>query len=425
MLLFKHTILLSLCLISFFNCGAIGNNDRLHDQVFDPAIKTVQFGNFTSMGGDAIMLLGGTDFLSLSFDKMGTEKQNFRYTIKHCNSDWTLSNLIQTQYIDGMFTDDIMNVSYSSHTYKNYVHYALDFPSQSVKPKISGNYLLVVYLENVDEPSFIKRFYVYENMATVNLTPKRPTHATEADTKQEIDFSVRLDFLNVPDPFNDLKVVLKQNWRWDNEIYGLKPQYVRDKELSYDYDEENLFDAGTEFRPFDIRNTKYRSIGVRFFSFDTAVVANLYPDDDRSYLAFTKNIDQDGKYVIQTKQGNSNETEGDYIWVHFSFRPAYGDQNINDLYVFGALTNWNVDENFKMIYNSINNIYECYALVKQGFYDYQYISVSETGIVSSTKYEGSHWETENYYTALVYYRSRDLDADKLVGVMRSSFNGLR
>ncbi len=54
--------------------------------------------------------------------------------------------------------------------------------------------------------------------------------------------------------------------------------------------------------------------------------------------------------------------------------------------------------------------------LKQGVYDYEYIWVdARTGIRSDIPMEGTHFETENDYQLMVYYRPVNGRWDELVG----------
>jgi hypothetical protein len=66
-----------------------------------------------------------------------------------------------------------------------------------------------------------------------------------------------------------------------------------------------------------------------------------------------------------------------------------------------------------MSYNSGKGVYELSLYLKQGFYNYQYFVDSPQ--LSSDYFEGSHFETENVYEVLVYYRPFRPNADLLVG----------
>ena len=67
-----------------------------------------------------------------------------------------------------------------------------------------------------------------------------------------------------------------------------------------------------------------------------------------------------------------------------------------------------------MVYNRSNSSYEATSVIlKQGWYDYQYFVESKT--LPTYYFEGSHFQTENYYDVLVYHRSLQPMADLLVG----------
>jgi hypothetical protein len=207
--------------------------------------------------------------------------------------------------------------------------------------------------------------------------------------------------------------VLRQNWRHDNEIRDLKPTYVNDKSLIYNYEEGNLFEAGNEFRAFDTRDFHYKGTGVRLFKLDSIYYTTLLTDEDRSYNTYTSYPDLDGAYVITTKNGQDANRDADYTMVRFALRPAYSE--VQDVYIFGSISDWALDPHLHMQYDQSSRLYTCNALLKQGYYDYQYVVVDKNGYVNPATFEGNHWETENSYSVFVYYRPQSGLGDRLVG----------
>jgi hypothetical protein len=70
-----------------------------------------------------------------------------------------------------------------------------------------------------------------------------------------------------------------------------------------------------------------------------------------------------------------------------------------------------------MIFNPDQGTYECVMLLKQGWYNFEYFFKKEgveDGI--ATIFEGSHYETENDYTVVVYYRNPRERYDRVIGV---------
>lgn len=394
-------------------------DDIMQDQVLDPNIRTVQFSKAYVTSTYPIMQLGTRDMLSLQWDLLNTKRaKNYQFTIIHCDWDWKKSTMMQSDYIDGLFQDYVNAFSFSANTYVKYIHYKIDFPTTSIKPKISGNYILEVYTDDPEKPVLMKRFYVYGPQVGVTGVAQRSQNVRYRDTKQEVNFNINTRDLIIQDPFNDIRTVVRQNWRTDNQITDLKPTYIRDKSLIYEYTEGNVFDAGNEFRPLDIRDVHYKTFNIRAFIFDSIYRTVAYPDEDRSYAAYNQITDQDGNYTIASKQdtGMDASTTADYINTQFKLNPTVGSDDVKDIYVFGALSAWKLDPRFKMSYSSRSG-YECNVLLKQGFYDYQYVVATQDGKIDPSPFEGNHWETENNYTLFVYYHPPGGLTDLLVGLL--------
>jgi hypothetical protein len=382
--------------------------------VYDETIRTIQFSKTGVANTYPVLELGAGQQLTLQFDKLGMYNMpSYQFTVIHCDRNWKPSQLLQSDYLDGLYNDYVNVASFCTNTYVKYAHYVVNFPTQSIRPKISGNYILKLFIDDPSKPVITRRFYVYENRASVGANVHRATYPQYNQTHQEIDFTVNTNDLTIFDPFKDISVVLRQNWRNDNEIRQLKPMYVNDKSLIYNYEEGNLFEAGNEFRAVDTRDFYYKGKGVRMFKLDSIWRTIMLTDEDRSYNAYTFYPDLDGAYVITTRNGQDASRDADYTLVKFSLRPAYTD--IQDVYIYGAISDWALDPHLRMTYDQSLRLYTCEALLKQGYYDYQYVVVDKDGYISPATFEGNHWETINSYSVFVYYRPQSGLGDRLVG----------
>jgi Domain of unknown function (DUF5103) len=425
---FKHSLLAMLLLCCFITVyGQKGGNYNYYDdenrpqtdRIYRDNIKTVMFYNASVINSPPVMQYGTSEKLTLRFDELGSRNRDYQYTIIHCDANWQPSQLIKSEFIDGMFTEYLSSYVTATNTYKSYVHYQLDFPTASMRPKLSGNYILKIFLDNEKNAIITKRFYVYENKVNVSGEVLRPTMPKYMDAKQLVNFSVDMANANIADPFRDIKVVVRQNNRTDNEIRDLKPRLIQDKSLIYNYDEELLFDGGNEFRPVDVREATFKGMGVRFFTLDTTYHAVLFGDEERASSAYSKFVDQDGNYSIIDRNNQASFTTSDYVHVYFKLKGmTYDDRQ--DVYVFGALTNWQIDKNFKLNYIPRDGEYQGHAMLKMGYYDYEYVTVNANGEISTINTEGNHWETENNYSIFVYHRPTGQNFDLLVG--RGVFN---
>ncbi|HNQ12010.1 MAG TPA: DUF5103 domain-containing protein, partial [Bacteroidia bacterium] len=215
----------------------------------------------------------------------------------------------------------------------------------------------------------------------------------------------------------DLKIVLQQNDRWDNTLYNLKPLFIRDKELDYNHDDINNFPGGNEFRRFDSRTTRYAREGVSHIRYsDNATEFVLNTDQSLAYKKYTFENDINGRRKIENIEGIDPDTESDYVNVHFVLKYPIPVTE-GTVYVFGELTDWRLLPEARMKYNEEDKYYHCPLLLKQGYYNYQYVVLKDgEKAIDLSLTEGNHFESTNQYTLYVYYRPPGSRYDHLVGI---------
>ncbi len=360
--------------------------------------------------------------LHLQFDVFANDAPYMYYTFIHCNNDWTQrSDIQQIEYLSGFDSDDIDDYSFSLNTMVDYVHFDLIFPTEDMVPQISGNYLLVVF-ENELTPEniyFTRRFMVVDDKANFNVNiPRYPFDLNLGTDKQQIEMSV-----TYPDIFNSLaeqysNVTIQQNGRWDNAVMGLKPTYVYPDYLSYENNVKTVFNPGNQFRRINTSNLNNRPEQTRTVEMSRDYyVVELYPDQKRNLHSYLDEEDLFGEKVIYLERDDrAAATEADYVMVEFflEWTPVMVNQ---DVYVMGAITDWNLDEKNKMTYDYERNGYALSLLLKQGYYDYIYAvkepdkKAADIGVVA-----GNFWETKNEYTIYFYLFDPTQNYDKLIGV---------
>ncbi|MBL0341909.1 MAG: DUF5103 domain-containing protein [Bacteroidetes bacterium] len=237
---------------------------RFENYIYKNTIKSVVLEQEFLRLSQPIIELGKGERLILSFDDLDGDFKNYSYTLIHCDANWVPSNLLQNEYLSGFTEDRILNYRTSFNTLQNYTHYIQEIPGREAKPFISGNYIVKVYVEGApDFPVLTRRMMVIQPKAAIEGTVQQATIVNDRYSKQEIDFSVFYKGIQVTNPFEDIKVVLMQNGRWDNAVSGMKPLFLRDNELEYNYDEENTFNGGNEFRTFDLRTLRVQTQFVK------------------------------------------------------------------------------------------------------------------------------------------------------------------
>jgi hypothetical protein len=413
----------AICLASGPLFGGSDSNPkelRLADQAYEEQIRTILL--YPAQGGNQGVLGSTTQLahfdLRLTFDDLTDQRYNYNARIIHCNHDWTKSNLFDLDFLASYNEFPVNNFEYSVDTSIPYVQYWLDLPSV----KLPGNYVVVVYRESDKEDIILsKRFMVYDNRITIAGENNQVIAGQVAAINQQINFTLNYKYVDIVNPLENIRVVIRQNQRWDNMATGLKPAFIRDfqHELEYRFfDDTKMFKGGNEFRFFDLRSINNPGRNVRRVERNTKPwQAYIERDKDRSHEAYSQYNDLNGNFLVANLDYR-DASFTNYIWVNFTLAsptPVNGK-----VYVAGAFNYWNKDENNLMTYDASHQEYTTSVLLKQGWYDYQYL-VDATDVVPYF-FEGSHFQTENEYEILVYYRPFKPSADLLIGYVRLTKN---
>ena len=361
-----------------------------------------------------IINLNSEEQLKLSFDDLNYESSVLYITIEHYDAMWNKSNLMQSEYINGFTSDEIINYQFSFNTLQNYVHYEYLFPSENLKPLLSGNYKFKVYDLNGDT-LFNKRFMVLENKINIDLNIKKATLSSDRKIKHELDFTLNHQNINIVDPFSQIKVIVKQNNKEDNAITNLKPLYIRNNTLIYDYNEENTFFGNNEFRHFDIKSLRYYSERIKNIVYDsTNYKVDLFTESKRAYDNYSIEPDLNGKFYIKSQEARNSNIESEYVYVNFKLKSNFIDEG--DVYIIGEFSNWEKNNEFKLEFDSINNSYNKSIYLKQGYYNYHY-AINDTSLnyLDVASIEGTHYQTRNSYEIYVYFNDTNDRYQKLIG----------
>jgi len=376
-------------------------------------IKTIVFKPTSTNSYVPIVKLG--EKLRLTFDDLNADEHDYTYKIEHCTIDWDTSNLSEYEYINGYAEDRIRDYENSFNTLQLYTNYTLSLPNEDTKIKISGNYKLSVLNED-GEVIFKRRFVVYEPKVTVGVTIYKSRDISTINTKQSVEFIINHPNYRINNPGQEIKPVILQNNNWQTAITGLKPQFYRGTQLLYKYNKETSFWGGNEFLYFDSKSIRNTTISIGRVELGTELYQTyLYTNEERIDLPYTLFPDVNGNFIIRTLNGQNSNTDADYSWVHFSLN-CLENLDGKDIYIHGNFNNWQLNESNKLRYNQNSGLYEAQILLKQGFYNYQYVTKNQKGVMSNYDIDGSHYQTENDYTVLVYYKKFGSRYTKVIGV---------
>lgn len=396
---------------------------QLPDKVFMPNIHTVQLYSYGNQLGYPVLRVNSGDRMELHFDDLDANIKNYSYTFVLCNADWTPAMLSPFDYIKGFSQIRISTYRTSSIALTRYTHYQAVLPDRNCIPSRSGNYLLKVFLNgDTSQLAFTRRFLVVNDKAVIAAQIQQPYNGQLFNTHQKVQFKLSLsESLDVVNALQQIKVVILQNNRWDNAVKDIRPTFFSRTTIEYNTENDCVFPAGKEWRWLDLRSLRLQSDRVAHVNYgNRSTEVFVKPDLDRSSQRFNFYRDVDGLYTIGNTESINPFWQSDYATVHFAYIPP-GKEPYNDkeIYLFGALTNYNLEPANQMTFNDATGMYETTLFLKQGYYDYCYVTIDKKDPRRSASFadtEGNFWETENNYTILVYYRSLGGRADELVGI---------
>lgn len=401
----------------FFFCFLFSANAQVKERVEPLNIRTIQFKGTSAQSQLPIINLG--ERLSLSFDDIIGDEEDYYYQITHYNFDWTPSDLSKSEYLDGF--DDVRIETYenSYNTLQIYSHYYLNIPNRETRAiRKSGNYLLSIFDDNNDLV-FSRKFMVAENIVSTLVEIKRARDISLIHEKQVVRFEIDSGDLLLINPKQNVKTVVLQNSNLKEAITNLKPQYTIGSKLIYNYDKEAAFWGGNEFLFFDNKDVRSASNGIRRVAVNQLYENYLYTNISRKDRPYTYNPDINGNFVVRNIDVKNSDIEAEYVKMHFNLM-YYEDLEGKELHIYGNFNNWTIDGTTFMEYDERGDSYKNTRLFKQGFYNYKYVLVNRDGSIDDETISGNFWQTENDYTVLVYYRDIGARFDRIIGMGTSN-----
>ena len=421
------TILLSACSEQYYEFGEeietnIPTKDEpkqistlvINDIVIDSNLHTVLLKPEKWTLKEPIIFLNSDEKLSIQFDDFSEKQRRFSYQIVRCYANWEETTENTMSFIDGYINDFIDQAQFSQNTLQYYKHYSFLFPTDYSFTK-SGNFALKVFDMETNELAFIKRFQVLENKCNIEPEVKKASKLDDANFRQEIDFKISIPE-NIYSPTQEIEVHLFKNGNRVDTRTNLKPIFIENSTLTYDFDEENVFDGGNEFRSLNIQSLRYNAENIaRIEKIDNDIHVTLLEEKPRTFAKYFSKEDLNGKLLIKNQDREPSNLSAEYVMVNFSLNASQYFPD-GDIYIFGEISNWQINDKYKLNYNFDKKIYTHSLLLKQGFYDYEYVYVKkQNGKIDESFIEGTHFQTQNEYTIQVFWKNRGLNEDFLIG----------
>ena len=375
----------------------------------------------------SLQVVAGTDWLSppvinlhegtpihIAFDDLTHQYHRYTYKIEHCEADWSISkDLFTSDFIDGFSSGNLIeDVKESQNTNVLYSHYSFQIPNTRCRLKMSGNYKVTIYDDNDEETPVIECFFmVVEPLMSIRLEVTSNTEKEINGRYQQVNMQVNYGSMKVSDVSGQISTVVLQNGRWDNAVVNPKPQYISADGLRWNHNKNLIFMAGNEYRKFEMLDVSHTTMGLESISWDGSHY-NAYVWTDEPRQSYVYDRDANGAFYIRNSDNSENDWTSDYVTVHFRLK---GPRVNGQVYLNAVWTNDRFTPEYQMMYDEAKQIYRASVRLKQGYYSYQYLVLKPDGTTAPFPTEGSFYQTENTYQALIYYKGNGERTDRLVG----------
>jgi len=403
-------LLMILCIV--YSCSVkCQSREQVEEFCIHPDVKTILIYRKGWELSMPVIYKDETERLELRFDFLGEPENNYSYSIQNCTYDWYCNDIPEHYYLEGFNDVPIYDYQPARNTTKYFTHYVTQLPTDDLKILQSGNYLIKIYNSgNPEEVVFTRKFCIAEKKVEISARVRRPDYQN-----QELSIQIHLGDMKLMNPLEEIKLVILKNYDWNNKVEINSPPVLRENTLYIDLPFQIMTNSGNEFRYFDTKSTKYTSERVEFIEYRAPEYHYiLKPDELKQYKPYFYSTDLNGHFFVEIPDAHDRHTEADYVQVHFTLESI---QPLGtDVYIYGALTDWQTSENNYMIYNPERSAYEKTLLLKQGYFNYAYVTRDYNSSRNSAEItEGNHDETENDYLIFIYLRKTISNIDRLVG----------
>ena len=352
----------------------------------------------------------------LLFDDLKLENTNYFLRIIHCQADWKPSPLNEIEYLADFNDIPIRYPETSMGTKISYKQFKISLP----KVKITGNYIAMIYANrNKRDTVLTKRFSIYQNEINIGAKISFAKSNQLRSTHQFIDLNLGYPSNYLINSDENLKIEVRKNNQSKNVVPNIPKPIVQaiDRKMTYQfYNQENAIPGGNEFRLIDLRSTQQRLNFVgQINALDRYSEISIIPEQPQGNYSYVQRPDFNGAYVIANYENPNNPLQADYVWCTFILKSRkFEDEK---LYVSGAFNSYELNNLNQLQYDETKGAYLGRVLLKQGIYNYQFISSNPL----NNNLEGNHSETENYYEVLVYFRKPGERFDSFIGYQKIQF----
>ncbi len=392
--------------------GAV-NETRVRLAPTSPSVRTIQLYRGDDERLLPILPLQSRQQLTIEFDLMEDSGRPLTAYFYHADRRWN-RDLTPSEYLETFQRADLLNYTTSRATEVPYVHYRFRFPREDLSFSLSGNYILRVTEQGLEDDVLLERaFFVTEQATSVELGFDAFT-TTGQGFQTITPVALFSPAAGTESNIFDYAVCFVLNGQLDRARCATEPSLMQQPSLQF------YLQPGASFAPtsadyfLDISNLR---VGSRIERTDLGMSpfqVVLEPD----YARFGgSGIDPllNGQTVVRSAVMSVSQPEvaAEYVVTHFSFVPPNERPVTGDIHVIGSFNGWEPRSENRLQFAPERGRYEGALLLKQGQYEYRYWP---TDSATRRSIDRGIPRTQNMYTAFVYYNDIRVNSDRLLAV---------
>ncbi len=376
-----------------------------------PDVRTVQLYRTGDERRLPIVDLGSRKSATLAFDIMDTRGNPLSVYFYHADRTWR-RDLSPAEYLSSFQRDDLLDYHPSQATDIQYTHYTYQFPNDNIDFRVSGNYILRVTNQGMEDDVLFERlFFVSEQLSAVDFGLDNVLLGGSAypAIQPSAKFTPPPNFRDNVFNYN---VCFVRNGQFKHTRCTDRPQLAAQPTLQFYLEPETSFRPQVPDYFVDIG---VLHVGPRIARTDlTSSPYRVYVEPDYAQFAGT-GLDPllSGQIVVDRAVRNVPEPafQADYVETYFTYVPPNEVPVNGSVVIAGSFNDWRNDPANRMEWIPENRRYEGNVLLKQGQYEYRYL-VSDRRV----RLTGAAPRLDNLYSVFVYFKDTSLFTDRLLAV---------
>lgn len=380
-----------------------------HQKIPAKHIKSVLLYRSGSILSPPIIQLGSKQQLILEFDAIVNRSEQYRIEFTHHNQNWEPSNLLVNDFIDGFEQTFITGGQRSRPRDPIYFHYSYTFPNNQVNFTRSGNYMIQVYDNVSGQKLFNLPFFIHENEGVINSTVETIFNTGRDGRPADQPFSTFRypDFVEFPQ--FDLSFSFAQNQLWGTTKTSETFDTSVPGEVRFHLTRDRAYPADFEFNILNLSNLQI----------DGKQILDVQPRFDPPRVFLNQDIQNFASNPIPVSPTRfgipDNSLTARYADVYFSFETRTQPDNKAKVYLVGDFNQWQIDDKYRMKFDSVLGYWKTKALIKQGRYSYKYLLV-DRNIAKPLFLDDAYIRINQQYVSFVYFKDPAQRYDRLLQV---------